>query len=434
VLNRFMKILLIGSGGREHALAWKLKKNPEVSLISAPGSPALRALGEIYPVSVDDISGLRDLSLKTKPDLVVIGPELPLVLGAADALREEGFLVFGPSAKAARLEGSKVFAKDFMIRHNLPTANYAVFYEEDEAREYVSHTSYPIVLKADGLAAGKGVVVCGSQKSALDAIKSLRATMAGKSIIVEEFLAGEEISFMGISDGKSVSPLPSAQDHKTIYEADRGPNTGGMGAYAPAPQVNEFLKNYILETILKPAVEGMAVEGSPFTGILYAGLMITLSGPKLLEFNARFGDPETQAVLPLIKSDLSEILMAAASGNLNGREIPTEKKSSVCVVISAEGYPGPHRQGDPISGIDKANARPGVVVFEAGVGESEGKPVVKGGRVLGVTALGGDLREAADLAYAACGDISFKGAYYRRDIAAKAFKSPRPLGDEEEEI
>jgi phosphoribosylamine--glycine ligase len=417
-----MKILLIGSGGREHALAWQLKKNPETSLVSAPGSPALAALGEVHPVAVDDLESLKALALKTKPDLVVIGPELPLVLGLADVLREQGMPVFGPSKSAAMLEGSKVFAKDFMIRHNLPTAGYAVFYDQNDATEYLKSVSYPVVLKADGLAAGKGVIICGNLASAMNALASLSATEAGKSLIVEDFLAGEEVSFFGITDGKHVLPLPSAQDHKAIYDGDRGPNTGGMGAYAPAPLMTPALQEIVMRDIMLPTIQGMAVEGHPFCGLLYAGLMVSLSGAKLLEFNARFGDPETQALMPLIESDLSEILMAAATGNLSGKSLEFTSKSSACVVMSAEGYPGPFRRNDPVIGIDIANSRPDTVIFEAGVGRVNDTALTNGGRVLGVTATGANLKEALERAYLACVDIHFKGAHFRRDIGSKAFR------------
>ena len=426
-----MRVMLIGSGGREHALGWRLTQNPEVKLFSAPGSPALARLGEVRPVAADDLDGLLKLAREIRPDLTVVGPELPLVLGLADILRREGFAVFGPSKAAAKIEGSKIFAKDFMIRHSLPTASYAVFYEEREARSYLQDTSYPVVLKADGLAAGKGVVICGNQKAAYNALSTLSTTDSGKSIIVEEYLAGEEVSFFGVTDGKTVLTLPAAQDHKTIHDGDRGPNTGGMGAYAPAPLASECLRKTAEDLILKPAVEGLAVEGSPFSGLLYAGLMVTMSGPKLLEFNARFGDPETQALMPLLESDLADVFLAAATGRLHEKTLKWSGKSCVCVVMSAEGYPGPYRQNDVITGLDAANAREGVVVFEAGVGLKDGVPVTRGGRVLGVTATGGSLREAIDSAYLACGDISFKGAHYRRDIGEKAFRKSPLYPDED---
>jgi phosphoribosylamine--glycine ligase len=424
-----MKILLIGSGGREHALGWSLKKNPAVTLVSAPGSRALATLGEIRQVAIDDLHGLLSLAREIKPDLTVVGPELPLVLGLTDALTSEGFKVFGPSKAAAQIEGSKIFAKDFMIRHNLPTANYAVFYDPHDAKQYLEKTSYPIVLKADGLAAGKGVAICGKLTTALSALQSFAGTESGKRLIVEEYLAGEEVSFFGITDGKTILPLPTAQDHKTIFDGDRGPNTGGMGAYSPAPIVSPSLQEFILEKILRPAVEGLAVEKTPFVGLLYAGLMITMGGPRLLEFNARFGDPETQALMPLLESDLAQVFLAAASGTLENQKLVWSNKHSVCVVMSAEGYPGPYRQNDLISGIEKANQREGVVVFEAGVGTLDGRPVTKGGRVLGVTATGDTLKDAVDHAYEAVGDIEYKGAHYRKDIGGKGLTKGSLYGD-----
>ncbi|MDR1084827.1 MAG: phosphoribosylamine--glycine ligase [Deltaproteobacteria bacterium] len=419
-----MKILLIGSGGREHALAWHLKKNPQVKLISAPGSPALAALGETVQIAPDNISALTILARQRKPDLTVIGPEVPLVLGLTDLLRSEGFLVFGPSGRAAQIEGSKVFAKDFMVRHNLPTASYAVFYDFEEAKQYLEAASYPLVLKADGLAQGKGVIICGKLEAALKAICTLSGLGAGKRMLVEEYLAGEESSFFVITDGKTVLPLPSAQDHKTIYDNDCGPNTGGMGAYCPAPLISPHLKNTIMETIIKPAVTGLATEGTPFSGLLYAGLMVTLNGPKLLEFNARFGDPETQALMPLLKSDLAEVFLATAEGRLEDIKLEWSDQSAATVVMSAEGYPGAYRKGDLITGIDKARERPNVEVFEAGVEyRQEGRSLnryTNGGRVLAVTGLGDNLQKAVDTAYEAVSDIKWAGAHYRRDIGSKA--------------
>jgi phosphoribosylamine--glycine ligase len=427
-----MKILLIGSGGREHALAWQLKKNPDVRLISAPGSSALATLGQVRQVPVDDIAGLTSLAREIQPDLTVIGPEGPLVLGLADAIRALGFKVFGPSAAAARIEGSKVFAKDFMIRHNLPTASYAVFYDPSEVKQYLEQVSYPVVIKADGLAQGKGVVVCGQMPMALKAVATLTAMEAGGRLIVEEYLAGEELSCFAITDGQNILTLPSAQDHKTIFDNDRGPNTGGMGAYSPAPLVSASLEKQILENIFRPSVDGLAIEGTPFCGLLYAGLMITMSGPKLLEFNARFGDPETQALMPRLRGNLAETLLSAAEGRLKTDSLEWDPRSSVCVVMSSEGYPGPYRQGDIISGLEKAGARPDIQIFEAGVSREkvslggggsepcEERPITKGGRVLGVTALGHTLAEAVEKAYQAVGDISWAGAHYRKDIASKA--------------
>jgi phosphoribosylamine--glycine ligase len=421
-----MKILLIGSGGREHALAWRLKQNPLVQLISAPGNSALATLGKIAPIAPDNIGALVSLAKIEKPDLTIVGPELPLVLGLADQLRNEGLAVFGPSASAAQIEGSKVFAKDFMVRHNLPTASYAVFYDKDEAQQYLEAASYPLVLKADGLAQGKGVIICGKLEMALKAITELTSLGAGRRILIEEYLAGEEISYFVLTDGHTVRPLLSAQDHKTIYDNDCGPNTGGMGAYCPAPLVNERLNEIILDTIIRPTVAGLATEGAPYSGLLYAGLMITLNGPKLLEFNARFGDPETQALMPLLKTDLAEVCLAVAQGRLHEINLEWENKTAATVVMSAEGYPGPYRQGDLIAGIDKTKNLPGVCVFESGVEKKmeglELNSYTKGGRVLSVTALGDDLASAVDNAYEAIKNISWKGAHYRRDIGSKALR------------
>jgi phosphoribosylamine--glycine ligase len=422
-----MKVLLIGSGGREHALAWALKKNPKVTLTSAPGSSALASLGDIKPVAVDDIKGLTQLANVLRPDLTVIGPELPLTLGLADALRGMGLAVFGPSARAARLEGSKFFAKDFMVRHNLPTANYALFYDSKDALNYLNDASYPVVIKADGLASGKGVVVCGKHEAATKAIEDLFELKTGQGVLIEEFLAGEEISFLVVTDGKSILPLPPSQDHKPIFDGDRGPNTGGMGAYSPTPLVGTELEKLILETIVTPTVNGLAAEGATFCGLLYFGLMITMSGPKILEFNARFGDPETQTLMPRLKGDLASVLKAAAVGRLERAFLDWDNRSSVCVVMSAKGYPGAYRTGDPIGGLEEVKKLPEVIVFEAGVdrptqGPNLGQPVVSGGRVLGVTALGDDISQAIKNAYQAVSMITWPGAHFRSDIAAKALR------------
>ncbi|MDR1395560.1 MAG: phosphoribosylamine--glycine ligase [Deltaproteobacteria bacterium] len=418
-----MKILLIGSGGREHALAWQLTKNPSVQLISAPGNPALAALGEAVPIPAGNLGALASLARKVQPDLTIIGPETPLVMGLADLLRQDGLAVFGPSGRAAQIEGSKVFAKDFMIRHNLPTASYAVFYDKEEAQQYLEAASYPLVLKADGLAQGKGVIICGTYQSALKALGTLAALEAGKRILVEEYLAGEEISYFVFTDGQTIVSLPSAQDHKTIFDSNCGPNTGGMGAYCPAPLVSDYLDRLIRRTIIEPAVAGLSTEGTPFSGLLYAGLMITLSGPKLLEFNARFGDPETQALMPLLKSDLAEICLATAQGRLQEAEAVWDDKSSVNIVMSAEGYPGPYRRGDLITGLEDARSLPEVQVFEAGVERrlEDGRitSYTNGGRVLSVTALGSNLEEAIRRAYEAVNLIKWNGAHFRRDIGSK---------------
>ncbi|MDR1655999.1 MAG: phosphoribosylamine--glycine ligase [Deltaproteobacteria bacterium] len=427
-----MKILLIGSGGREHSIAWRLKKTPGVTLISAPGSSALATLGEVRPIAVDDVKALTALAKDLKPDLTIIGPELPLVLGLADSIRSLGLPVFGPSAEAAKIEGSKVFAKDFMVRHNLPTASYAVFYDPTEARQYLKDSSYPVVIKADGLASGKGVAVCGKLSTALEALNDISSLETANRIIVEEYLAGEEVSFFVLTDGTNILPLPSAQDHKAVYDGDRGPNTGGMGAFSPAPLVNDSLSELIMDTIIKPTVEGLKVEGTPFCGLLYAGLMITLSGPKILEFNARFGDPETQVLMPRLKGDLANTLLLAATGRLNEASLEWDPRFAACVVMCSEGYPGAFRQGDVISGLKKVASNESVLIFESGVTREPRKNIIDGteqwvetaithgGRVLGVTALGDDLETALKISYQAASNISWSGVHYRRDIGAKA--------------
>ncbi|MDR1676910.1 MAG: phosphoribosylamine--glycine ligase [Deltaproteobacteria bacterium] len=435
-----MRILLIGSGGREHALAWQLRKNPKVTLMSAPGNSALAELGEVKQIPVDDIKGLTALAKEMQPDLTVIGPELPLVLGLADSLRNLGLAVFGPSSESAKIEGSKVFAKDFMVRHNIPTASYAVFYDPSEAKNYIKDSSYPIVLKADGLASGKGVFICGNHEKAKAALAELSKMEAASRIIVEEYLGGEEVSFFVITDGQTLIPIPSAQDHKPIFDNDRGPNTGGMGAYSPAPLVTPRLERLVMDTIMRPTVEGLAAEGIPFCGVLYAGLMVSLSGPKVLEFNARFGDPETQALMPLFKGDLAKTLMAAANGTLHEIELEWDNRSSVCVVMSSKGYPGPYTTGEVITGLDQAKAMPEVNVFEAAVNRVPRKvtaggteswvetSLTNGGRVLGVTAVADDLGQAIDRAYQAVEVIKFDGAHFRRDIGSKAINQG-PLYD-----
>ncbi|MDR2443261.1 MAG: phosphoribosylamine--glycine ligase [Deltaproteobacteria bacterium] len=433
-----MKILLIGSGGREHALAWRLKQTPGVTIISAPGSSALANLGEVKPVAVDDIKALTSLAKDLKPDLTVIGPELPLVLGLADSIRALGLPVFGPSIDAARIEGSKVFAKDFMVRHNLPTASYAVFYDPIEAKQYLKDSSYPVVIKADGLASGKGVFICGKLSSALDALTELSSMEAASRIIVEEYLAGEEVSFFALTDGTDILPLATAQDHKAVFDGDRGPNTGGMGAYSPAPLVNDSMEKLIIDTIIKPTVDGLRVEGSPFAGLLYAGLMITLSGPKILEFNARFGDPETQALMPRLKGDLAQALLCAATGRLKEASLSWDNRFASCVIMCAEGYPGNYRRGDIIEGLEAAVSQENVTIFESGVTREPRKTMVNGaekwvetaitngGRVLGVAGLGDDLETALKNTYETVDKISWPGVHFRRDIGSKALH-PGPL-------
>lgn len=420
-----MKVLIVGGGGREHALAWKLSQSRKITkLFIAPGNPGTAVHGENVAIAAEDIDGLLAFALSEKIDFTVVGPELPLTLGIADAFAASGLLVFGPSKAASELEGSKAFCKELMVRHKIPTAFYKKFEDAPSARAYVETHNPPMVVKADGLAAGKGVVICQTRQEALTAIDLMMTEKAfgsaGKKIIIEEFLAGEEASFLAITDGKTVLPLAPAQDHKAIFDGDRGPNTGGMGAYSPAPVLTEALQEEVMEKVMRPVVEGMAKEGRLYRGILYAGLMITEAGPKVLEFNCRFGDPETQPILMRLSSDLLDALLAAATGDLGSVSLEWKKEAAVCVVMAAKGYPGEYLKGSEINGLAEAALLPDTVVFHAGTRASDGRIVTSGGRVLGVTALGADIKGAIENAYRAVGKISWEGAQYRKDIGKKA--------------
>ncbi len=422
-----MKVLIVGGGGREHALAWKLSQSKRVAkLFIAPGNPGTALHGENVAIAAEDIEGLKSFALKEKIDLTVVGPELPLTLGITDVFAAEGLLVFGPSRAAAELEGSKAFSKELMFRHKIPTAFYKKFEDTSGARAYVESHNPPMVIKADGLAAGKGVVICQTRQEALEAIDLIMTQKAfgsaGKKIIIEEFLAGQEASFLAITDGKTVLPLAPCQDHKAIFDGDKGPNTGGMGAYSPAPVVTEELQKEVMEKVMYPAVRGMESEGRPYRGILYAGLMITGAGAKVLEFNCRFGDPETQPIMMRLSSDLLEALLAAAEGRLHEAALEWKKETAVCVVMAAKGYPGEYLKGSEIRGLDKAALLPDTMVFHAGTKASDGRIVTSGGRVLGVTALGPDTRSAIENAYRAVGLITWEGAQYRTDIGRKALR------------
>lgn len=423
-----MKVAVVGSGGREHALAWKLAHSPLVAGIwCAPGNAGTARLGTNVPVAAGDIPALVELVRREGIDLVVVGPEEPLVKGLVDALGETA-AVFGPSRQAARLEGSKVFAKEFMRRWGIPTAGFAVFSEPGAARDYIRRQDRPLVVKADGLAAGKGAFVCDSPAQAEQVVEDLleRHTLgtAGQRVVIEERLQGEELSVLAVCDGHRHLVLLPARDHKRAFDGDRGPNTGGMGAYAPAPLPPGLLEA-ISRKVLEPTLAGLAEQGVPYRGVLYAGLMLTETGPQVLEFNCRFGDPETQAVLPLLEDDLAAVLAAAARGDLAslGREeLRWRSGYAVSVVVASGGYPGPYRKGLPISGLAEAEAVPGVAaVFHAGTAPApEGGVVTAGGRVLGVTALGPTLSDAAAAAYAACEKIHFSDLHYRRDIGRPA--------------
>ena len=420
-----MKVCVIGSGGREHALAWRLSISPSVTKVYAiPGSAAMSDCAELVGIDWQQSDHLISFLKDNQVDLVVVGPEAPLVAGLADVLNKAGIPVFGPFKAAAQLEGSKVFAKDLMKKYNIPTAAYGVFHKVDEAKAFIAQTGAPIVVKADGLAAGKGVVVAMTIDEANAAVKDMlsgnRFGDAGSTVVIEEFMEGEEASLLAFVDGKTVVPMIASQDHKRIFDGDKGPNTGGMGTYAPAPVLTDALRDEAMKTILEPMVATMEKEGMPYVGCLYAGLMITDEGPKVVEFNARFGDPETQVVLPLLDSDLGEIMMACAKGTLTSNMVKWKDSSAACVILASKGYPETSSKGDVISGDIKQYDT--TIVFHSGtklVGENY---VTNGGRVLGVVGLGKDLRTALDRAYERIEHIDFEGMQYRTDIGAKAFK------------
>jgi phosphoribosylamine---glycine ligase len=420
-------VLLVGGGGREHALAWKLAQSPGLGrMIAAPGNPGIAAHARCVPIKDTAIDELVALGQRERPDLVVVGPETPLALGLADRLRAAGLAVFGGSAAAARLESSKAFAKDLMARHRIPTARFGTFQDAAAARAYCRERGAPLVVKADGLAAGKGVMVCRTLEEADAAVaQCLEARAfgdAGQIMVIEEFLEGEEASFFALSDGTTVLPLAAAQDHKTVWDGDRGPNTGGMGAYSPAPVIDAPMRERVMAEIVRPTIAAMASEGTSYTGVLYVGLMITREGPKVIEFNCRFGDPECQAILPRLEDDLLALLLAAAAGKGLPPALAWSPRSSVCVVMTSAGYPGPYETGRVITGVEAAAGLDGVNVFQAGTALAGGGLVTAGGRVLGVQALGDDVAAAIRTAYAAVERIRFDGAHYRRDIGHHALR------------
>ena len=422
-----MKILIIGSGGREHVLAWKIKQSPLVKEIyCAPGNGGISKIAECVDISVDDIPALIRFASEKKIDLTVVGPEAPLVAGIVDDFEREGLKVFGPSKEAAQLEGSKIFAKEFMYEWNIPTAGFQKFCIIEEAKEYLRQVMFPVVVKADGLAAGKGVIICRDFIEAEKAVDEIMAERifqeAGNQIIIEECLEGEEVSILAISDGECYCLLDSSQDHKRIFDDDVGPNTGGMGAYSPAPILTEKLYKTIENRIIDPVIRGMQKSGTPFKGVLYAGLMITFDGPMVLEFNVRFGDPETQAILPRMKSDIVELMLASCDGQVGNVKLEWDKRSCVCVVMSSGGYPDEYEKGKEISGLKDAEKIKDTVVFHAGTKKEDGKIVTSGGRVLGVTSLGNGIETAIEQVYNAVDKINFERCFFRRDIGAKAFK------------
>jgi phosphoribosylamine--glycine ligase len=422
-----MKVLVVGSGGREHVLAWKIARSDLVKEVwIAPGNAgiATEPKCKLADVSSENIEGLKELAIKENIDLTIIGPEAPLVAGLADAFRTSSLKVFGPSREAAALEGSKVFTKRLMQKYGIPSAGFEVFDAYDKAASYLEGIDNPIVVKADGLAAGKGVFVCKDRGTALEALSTIMREKAfgsaGDKVVIEDCLVGEEASFIAFTDGKTVLPLASSQDHKPIYNNDEGPNTGGMGAYSPAPVVTPEVHDRIMDQIMIPLVEAMEKEGKPYMGFLYAGLMIKDGVPEVLEFNARMGDPEAQPLLFRMKSDLVPVMTAAVEGDLASTTIDWEPEDSVCVVMASGGYPGSYEKGKPISGIDQADELEGVKVFHAGTGKNDNSYVTNGGRVLGVTAKALGIEQAINRAYEAVDKISWDGAYYRNDIGKKA--------------
>lgn len=422
-----MKILVVGGGGREHSMCWKLSSSSSVDkLYCAPGNAGIAQVAECVAVKAEDVAGLLKFAVEQKIDLVAIGPEAPLVAGLADMLAAKKIKTFGPSAAAAQIEGSKVFSKNMMNDADIPTASYAVFDNRGEAWDYARKKGAPLVVKADGLAAGKGVFVCGTLdeiSSALSAILTERSFGdAGNRVVIEDCLLGEEASFIALTDGKTVLPLASAQDHKRVYDDDKGPNTGGMGAYSPAPVVDEAVHKIIMNKVMKPTVKEMEKSGMPYSGVLYAGIMIKNGAPQVLEFNARFGDPETQPQMARLKSDLAEAMIATIECRLDRFTLEWDPRPAVCVVMTSGGYPGAYTKGKVIEGLDDAAKMKDVIVFHAGTKKDGNKIVTDGGRVLGVTALGKDIKSAIDLAYRAVSKIHWDGVHYRKDIGARAIR------------
>lgn len=428
-----MRILIIGSGGREHALAWKLAhSSPSPELFIAPGNAGTATIGQNVPIQASDIEQLRVFARDNRIDLTVVGPEQPLVLGIVDAFEADGLRIIGPSAAASRLEGSKAFAKAFMDRHGIPTAYHRVFSGDSykEAVAYVKEKGVPIVTKTSGLAAGKGAIVCETVEdaaNALDLIMRQRAFgEAGDDVVIEEYMEGEEASVFALTDGKAFVLLSPAQDHKRIGEGDTGPNTGGMGAYAPAPVITGTMLERVASEIIKPTLAGMAAEGYPYRGFLYCGLMITETGPRVVEFNCRLGDPEAQVVLPLLQSDLVELLQMQLEGRLGEIDVAIRDGSAVCVVLASEGYPDKYKKGFKVEGLQEVESNEEVMVFHAGTKlDSDSNVVTSGGRVLGVTAVGQNLEEALDRAYQAIEHVRFHGMQYRRDIGQKGLARMR---------
>jgi phosphoribosylamine--glycine ligase len=419
-----MKILVVGGGGREHAIAWKLSQSPLVKKIyAAPGNAGIAELGDCVEISSEDIKELADFAEKNSIDLTVVGPELPLTLGIVDEFGKRNLKIFGPKKEAALIEGSKVFAKEFMKKYHIPTASFKIFEKKEEALDFIRSSEFPLVIKADGLAAGKGAFVIEDLNNAEEVIQKVMGEKvlgeAGNKVVVEDFLTGEEVTILAFTDGKTILPIVSSQDHKRIYDGDRGPNTGGMGAYAPTLIVNDRMMKKITEEILEPTIYGLEREGRVYKGVLYAGLIITEIGPKVMEFNCRFGDPETQVVLSLLESDLAEIFLSIINEELELQDVKWKDGSAVCVVLASGGYPDKYEKGKEIFGLKRAQ-NSGVVVFHAGTKNEGNKIVTNGGRVLGVTAFDKTMQGALSKAYSAADKIKFEGMQYRHDIGYRA--------------
>jgi len=416
-----MKILVVGGGGREHTIIWKLRQNPRVTEIHCvPGNGGIADMAVCVPLKATDIRGIVDYAKMERFDLVVVAPDDPLYMGLVDELQKEGIRAFGPTAAGARLEGSKVYAKHLMKKYGIPTAQYEVFGEYDKACAYVQTCPLPTVVKADGLALGKGVIICNTVEEAKAALDTIMVEQvfgeAGSRVVVEEFMQGPEVSVLAFCDGKTILPMASAQDHKRAFDNDQGPNTGGMGTFSPSPKYTDAVKAEVEEKIIRRTVGALQMEGVEFKGVLYFGLMLTQDGPKLLEYNARFGDPEAQVVLPRMKNDLLDVMDAVIDGRLHNITLEWDERSAVCVVMASGGYPGSYVKGLPIRGLEQVQD---AVVFHAGTAKKDGEYVTAGGRVLGVTALGKDIAEARRKAYREVGKIHFNGAQYRTDIGIK---------------
>ncbi len=420
-----MRVLVVGSGGREHALVWRLAQSPRITaLYAAPGNPGIARHARSVPIKADALDDLVAFAERERIDLTVVGPELPLILGIADRFRARRLAIFGPTADAAQLEGSKAFAKQLMAKHKIPTARFRTFRDVASARQFARELEAPLVVKADGPAAGKGAIVCRILEEADRAIalclEERAFGRAGEQIVIEEFLEGEEASFFALTDGETALAFGTAQDHKTVFDDDQGPNTGGMGAYSPAPIVDAPMHDEIMQTIILPTVQAMAAEGRPYRGVIYAGLMLTRQGPKVLEYNCRFGDPEHQTIIPRVQDDPFPLLNAVARGERLPKSVKWRSEASVCVVLASGGYPGEYQTGKPISGIEEAEKLADVTVFHAGTAVKDGRLVTAGGRVLGVTARGTDIPAAIGRAYEAAGKICFEGMHFRKDIGRKA--------------